>query len=453
MSQDTLVSFGQARVSVRKKYSSMWTLGARRTAMAVGALVLGLTLDSCAGAGSVPGGGSHGTGPTAQPVSKLDNWVMYGHDGKHTSASDASITGGLKQAWRYNPVPLSGNTFGGMFSVVGTTAGVYMHYSQYGPTVFAGGPSVDAVSPTGELVWSYVEHRDYDEGHWLSVIGTGVVLQDDGMPLLDISKGTQVKWLASSFDSWGETIPDSTGLYGTNTFLADGADLYVYAYSTSNALLWKALQQKSTKYSDDNNGGLLLSNGTLFYAASYSDPSPNPSGIYALNAESGAKIGYVATTPTSEMSGDAKNIYLIENSSTLVARSQSTLAKVWSVSLSGSGTAAPVIADGMVIVGTFNGVEAHDPGSGKTIWTSSVQPEYGGQYSSAMAAALVSNTLVVTSYNGVHLLNIANGSDMWHGGPTGASNPIIVNDPAVGATVYVIDGTGVIALVPTSSAR
>jgi len=431
----------------------MWSLGARRTALAVAAIALGLALDSCTGGGSVPAGGSHGTGPTPPPVSKLDNWVMYGHDGQHTSASDASITGGLKQAWRYNPVPLTGNTFGGLLNAIGTTAGVYVHYSQYGPTVFAGGPSVDAVSPTGALVWSYVEHRDYEEGHWLSVFGTGVVLQDDGMPLLDTSKGTLVKWLASSFDSWGETIPDTTGLYGTNTFLADGADLYVYSFSTSNALLWKALQQKSTKYSDDNNGGLLLSNGTLFYAANYTDPSPNPSGIYAINAASGAKIGYVATTPISEMSADAKNIYLIENAATLVARSQGTLAKVWAVSLSGASNAAPVIADGMVIVGTFNGVEAHDPGTGKTIWTSSVQPEYGGQYSTAMAAALVSNTLVVTSYNGVHLINIANGTDLWHGGPTGASNPIIVNDPSVGAKVYVVDGTGVIALVPTSSAR
>ena len=452
MSKDTLVNSGQARVSARKKYSSMWALGAYRIALAAVAIALGVTLVSCGGAGTVPGG-SHGPGPTPRPVSKLDNWVMYGHDGQHTSASDASITGGLKQAWRYNPVPLSGNTFGGMFSAVGTTAGVYVHYSQYGSTVFAGGPSVDGVSPTGARVWSYVEHRDYDEGHWLSVFGTGVVLQDDGEPLIDISKGTLVKSLASSFDSWGETIPDTTGLYGTNTFIADGANLYVYSYSTSNALVWKALQQTGTKYSSDSDGGLLLSNGTLFYAANYTDPVPNPSGIYALNAASGAKIGYVATTPISEMSADAKNIYLIENAAALVARSQSTLAKVWSVSLSGASNAAPVIADGMVIVGTFNGVEAHDPGTGKTIWTSSVRPEYGGLYSTAMAAALVSNTLVVTSYDGVHLLNIANGTDMWHGGPTGVSNPIIVNDPAVGATVYVIDGTGVIALVPTSSAR
>ncbi|MBV8170517.1 MAG: PQQ-binding-like beta-propeller repeat protein [Candidatus Eremiobacteraeota bacterium] len=312
---------------------------------------------------------------------------------------------------------------------------------------------MDGLSTTGQHQWSYVEHRDYEEGHWLSVFGSGVVLQDDGEPLDNPSTGALIKWLANSFDSWGETIPDATGLYGANTFLADGADLYVYAYSTSNALLWKALQQKSTKYSSDGDGGLLLVNGTLYYAADYTDPSPNASGIYALNAASGAKIGYVATTPTSEMSADANNIYLIENSSTLVARSQSTLAKLWSVNLTFGSTAAPVIADGMVIVATYNSVAAFDPASGHNIWTTNVQPVYSGQYSTAMCAALVSNTLVVTSFDGVHLLNIANGADTWHGSVAGASNPIIVNDPAVGATVYVTDGTGVIALVPLSSSR
>ncbi len=65
-----------------------------------------------------------------------------------------------------------------------------------------------------------------------------------------------------------------------------------------------------------------------------------------------------------------------------------------------------------------------------------------------MCAAIVSNTLIVTSFDAIHVLNMTNGSEIWHGGPAGASNPIIVNNPAVGATVYVTDGTGVIALVP-----
>jgi outer membrane protein assembly factor BamB len=189
----------------------------------------------------------------------------------------------------------------------------------------------------------------------------------------------------------------------------------------------------------------------LFYAANYTNPSPNPSGIYALNASTGTKVGYVATTPSSEMSADGTNIYLEEGSNTLVARAQSNLAKVWSVNLASGSVGAPVIADGMVIVATFNGIEAHDAGTGKIDWTSSVQPGFSGSYSTGMAAALVSNTLVVPSFDGVHILNLTNGNDMGHSGPTGTSNPIIVNDPSLGATVYVTDSTGIIALTPTIS--
>jgi outer membrane protein assembly factor BamB len=65
-----------------------------------------------------------------------------------------------------------------------------------------------------------------------------------------------------------------------------------------------------------------------------------------------------------------------------------------------------------------------------------------------MFAALGSSTLLVTSFDALHLLNLSTGTEIWHGGAAGASNPVIVSDPALGVTVYVTDGTGVIALVP-----
>ncbi|MEO6835073.1 MAG: hypothetical protein ABI231_04095, partial [Candidatus Tumulicola sp.] len=239
---------------------------------------------------------------------------MYGHDARHSSASVASIPGSLKVAWRYNPVPLSGNTFGGVFSAIATISGVYAHWDQYGTTVFAGGPSVDGLSTSGAHMWTFVEHRDYDEGHWLSLFNNDVVFEDDGEGLLDSSAGTLVKTIVSGFDVWGETIPDASGLYGANTFLADGPDLFVYSLDSSYATRWKALQQKSIKYSMDSAGGLLLSNGVVFYAASYGDPAPFASGIYALDASTGHQNTFVATTPSSEMSADATNIYLFEQS-------------------------------------------------------------------------------------------------------------------------------------------
>jgi len=430
----------------------MWaTVIARRAGIVIFYVVASILLAACGGAGSVPGGGSHpGQTPPGKPV--LDNWVTFAHDAKHTSASAASLTGSLKQAWRYNPVPLSGNTFGSMFCAIATTAGVYTHWSQYGTTVFAGGPSYDGLSTSGAHLWTYVEHRDYDEGHWLSIFNNEVVYQDDQQGFLNIGTGAVVsvpgKPWGTGFDLWGETIPDPSGLYAANTFLADGADLFVYSLDSTGAARWRALQQKSTKYSQDSNGGLVLSNGTLFYAANYSDPSPNSSGIYALNSSTGAVITHVATTPVSEMSADANNIYLVELPSNLVARSQSNLQKVWSVNLTAYSFAPPVLANGLVIVSSFNGVEAHDATTGKVVWTSPVRASSSGQYSSSMFAALGSSTLLVTSFDALHLLNLSTGAEIWHGGVAGAANPVIVSDPALGVTVYVTDGTGVIALVP-----
>jgi len=419
---------------------------------AIGLLFAG-TLLSCGGGGATPAVPQ----PSRRPVANVaDNWIMYGHDSRHTSASQASVNGPLQTMWRYDPQAATGDTFSSTYNAVAAIGGVYVHWFQSAPTILGAGPSVDGVSVGGLRIWSFVAKKDFDEGHWLSIFGNNVVFQDDEEGFLSSATGKPVsqgaKQWSATYDMWGETIPDTSGLYAANTFLADGSDLFVYSLDATGAARWSALKQKSSKYSQDGNGALVLSNGTLFYAASYSDQSPHPTGIYALNASSGAQLAYAATTPAGEMSADANNIYLVESPSNLVARSQSDLHKVWSVSTSSPLLAAPVLANGFVIIGTGSGVEAHDPASGRMVWRSPVQANGYGQSATALCAALASNTLVVTAVDGLHVLNLSNGSDLWHGAVGGAqggvTNPIIVNDPSRGATVYVTDSRGIIALTP-----
>ena len=417
------------------------------------ALAFGVALAACKGGGAIPGAGP----PPVHGPPVRDDWPMFAHDARHTSASAANIPGALRVVWRYDPQAATGDTFSSVYNAIATVNGVYVHWFQSAPTILGAGPSLDAVSTTGARTWTWIAKRDFDEGHWSSIFNNGVVFQDDGQELLDLGTGKVQKSLFSSFDTWGESIPDPSGFYAANTFLADGPDLVVYSIDSTYAIRWKALQQTSTKYSQDSNGAILLSNGTVFYAALYSDPNPHPIGLYALNSSTGAQVAYVATTPLSDMSADGSNIYLIESPDSLVARSQSSLAKVWSVAVSSPISSAPVIANGLVIVGTFSGIEAHDPATGKLMWSAAVQPNAFGANSTAMCAALGSNTLVVAAFDGMHVLNLANGSDLWHGSIAGvqgtAANPVIVNDPALGATVYVTDSRGVIALAPTTSAR
>ena len=71
-----------------------------------------------------------------------------------------------------------------------------------------------------------------------------------------------------------------------------------------------------------------------------------------------------------------------------------------------------------------------------------------------MAAALSSKTLVVTASDGLHVLALATGTDLWHGKVAGVpdqvGNPVIVNDPVKGATIYVNDYANLYALTPSA---
>jgi hypothetical protein len=380
---------------------------------------------------------------------------MLDHDARHSSASAASISRGLQVAWRYDPQAISGDTFGNVKNAIATLTGIYVHWQQFGKTVFAGGPSFDGVSPAGQMIWSYCEHKDYDEGHWLSLFGGNVVFNDDGQGFLNAATGAVVttgkKSWSSSYDVWGESIPDSSGLYTANVFHADGADLFVYSLDATGAARWTQNQQTSPKYGADQDGGLVFSNGVLFYAAAYLDASPFANGIYAFDASNGKQIAYAATTPSSDISADSSNIYLVEGTA-LVARSQSDLHRIWSVNLSGAQYAAPVLANGLIIVSPGTGIQAYKSTSGGLAWKSSIGAYAPPGYTN-LAAATGSGTLVVTSGQTIYLLNMENGKQIWSGKVAGAqgvvSNPVIVSEPAHGATVYVTDNRGVIALTQT----
>ena len=72
--------------------------------------------------------------------------------------------------------------------------------------------------------------------------------------------------------------------------------------------------------------------------------------------------------------------------------------------------------------------------------------EFGTAVATAtLAAALGSDTLVVTATDGIHLLSLATGMETWKGMPAQAmgsvSNPVVV-----GNMVYVVDTSGLLAL-------
>ncbi len=405
-----------------------------------------------------------------------DNWTTYGHDAHRSSTALAAVTGPLHLAWHYLPLGTTNNKIEYVEFALGTVNEVMLRSSLQINIGYGATPSVDRVSTAGKKVWTYLMGSDADFGNWSSILGTRFVFNDDGIRYVDFTSGASVH--GGGVDNWGESLSDSTKLYLVNGAQIDGAGVYVGAYDTAGKSLWTANKFATCRGSAAAlAGGLALNNGVLFYAPDYNlgtdtTKLPYASGVYAFNATTGAKVAFAATVPYSRISADKANVYLVEHQNALVARAQNDLHVVWSKSVTNPGEQAPLLVNGLVVIATATGIEAFAAGSGTPAWTTTSVTGADAHWSSTyqggncgtiqipvqyaatttMVAAYSSKTLVVTAGDGVHILSLANGTDLWHGAITGVSshvyNPIIVNDPTAGPTIYVVDYAGLYALKP-----
>lgn len=404
-----------------------------------------------------------------------DDWITYGHDVRRSSASLGSVTGPLSLSWSYVPRGTTDHALSSVLSAIGTVDGVFVRTSLAAHFGYGVSPAIDRVSPAGQHVWTFNAGSDADFGDWASLMGNRVIINSDGTRFIDQTSGLSAH--GAGVDTWGEILTDSSTLYFSNDVQIDGPGVYAAAYDTAFKARWTANSFKTCRGSAAATaGGLALSNGVLFYAPSYNVGLPATvlpfgSGVYAFNAATGARQAYHASTPFSRLSADDARVYLIENQHTLVALAQSDLHVVWSATITNPGEQAPVVANGLVIVGTAAGVEAYSATTGVKSWSSAlngvathwypvtqggacgyvqIPVAYGA--TTTMAAALGSRTLVVTASDGIHILALGTGVDLWRGRPTGipgaVSNPVIVNDPLRGAIVYVEDSGKLYALAP-----
>jgi hypothetical protein len=388
-----------------------------------------------------------------------DDWITYGHDGHRTSASQASLKGPLTVSWRYAPPSPDTNHYTVVFDALAAADGVYLQWGSTGHFFgFGTGTNVSRVSPAGAKVWANTSWgADYNIGHWGSIYGTKFVYQDDGLGYLDLATGSRP--FNTSVDWWGETLPDSTGLYLSQNWHVDGPQTFVGSLSATGSSRWKTNLYGAAKADIgvwDPSGGLALNNGVLFFDPVYQGSlvPPNPKGVFAFTASSGALVKFVATTPNSHISADATKVYLMESSATLVARAQNDLHIVWSATVSSAGPQAPLLANGLVIVGGYSDVEAFDAATGVRVWKSAtlsgLTTYSSGSTTTYLAAALGSGTLICTTSTGIHILSLLNGTELWKGATSGTNgvphDPVIVNDPVGGPVLYVVDYTGVIQL-------
>ena len=405
-----------------------------------------------------------------------DDWVTYGHDVRRTSASLGSVTGPLSLSWSYVPQGTTGHALSSVLNAIGTVEGIFVRTSLNSGYGYGLSPAIDRVSPSGQHVWTFNMGTDADFGDWASLMGGRIIVNSDGTRFVDQTSGVSAH--SNGVDTWGEILTDSSTLYFANDVQIDGPGVFAGAYDSAFKARWSANKFASCRGSASATaGGLALSNGVLFYAPKYNVGKPTTvlpfaSGVFAFNATSGVQQGYHASTPYSRISADGARVYLIENSTTLVALAQSDLHVVWSTPITNPGEQSPVIANGLVIIGTSSDVEAFSATTGVRSWSSASLSGVAAHWSSTfqggscgnvqipvsfgatatIAAALGSRTLVVTASDGIHVLALGTGVDLWHGRVAGvagtAANPVIVNDPARGAIVYVEDYTKLYALAP-----
>ena len=395
----------------------------------------------------------------AGPQCGTGAWLTYGHDAARTFASDACITGPLTVSWSYAPTPKTNTKVNSVQHAIAATDAVYLQWAN-SVDPYIGTTAADRVSPAGAHVWTFDSGSDANMGNWASVSGANLVLNDDGIYWVSLADGTSPK--TTGVDWWGQTIADTAGgVWFVTTSKSDGPGLFVGQIDITAKVLWSQNKQ-GTACGDalgDKMGGIAIDGGVLFYAPQYSKGgtvTPTfASGLYAFDAVAGTPKWNVPTTPSSTISAGNGLVYLVE-SNAVVARKQTDGSVAWTQPLAGAGAQAPVIAGSIVIAAGSSGVSSFDGKTGAPGWSTplvgaAAQPysititngcsgsqNLGAAIATTMAAAIPSNTLVVTASDGVHILSLTTGADTWSGKVTGAK--YVVHDPViVGKTLYVVD--------------
>jgi outer membrane protein assembly factor BamB len=303
-------------------------------------------------------------------------------------------------------------------------------------------PVLHRLDASGAPSWTFDSRADIHRDHWPTLDGDRIVLDDDGLYVIDTATGEHE---GRGLDSWGQSATDGERLYVTNTWQEDGPGLYAAAYDAAGKMLWKTDRFAGRGIVIPDLGGIAVGEHAVVHAANYRFPSC--SGVFALEPRTGEHRWEAKTMPVSAPSTSAGLVYTVERmpaaaADALVAREEATGAPVWTADVDAARGPSPVVAAGLVVVHEGPAVVAFDAKTGARAWTAGVPrtPSATGSATS-LAAALGSGTLIATSGGSVHVLSLRDGHEIASSVPSaGASD---VHSPVVvGTSVYVVaDGT------------
>lgn len=373
----------------------------------------------------------------------LDTWPVYAHDARRTGATLGCCKGPLTPLWRFEPPPKPPRLSRVHHAVVTGDA-------VYASGVIGESPSVFALSLDGKPLWTFDSHVDITRHEWPSFVLDLVVLNDDGLYIVDPRTGEQT--VNRGLDAWGQVITNGKNLLAVNTWYIAGPKTYVGALEPGGAPLWKRHEYGVVREDVlDRLGGIALSGERLMFAPNYA-PSPG-AGVFAYSAKDGAPDWSVDTVPKSHLSTEGESVYLFERPDpasppTLVARDVQNGKLRWTFQAEPAESTAPLAVHGLILFRERGGaVVAVRRSDGTLAWRAQLaMPETTEvAWSTSLAAAAGSSTLLAVDGRELTIASLADGHVEWRGRP-GSLLGAVHSPVLAGGRLYLTDGTGVAAL-------
>ena len=374
-----------------------------------------------------------------------DGWTTYAHDAGRTSASPGCALGPYAVTWTWTAEGGTREREARAHHVIADERGVYV------VGVKGNSPVAYRLDVRGKLQWHHDTRADIQRAHWPTLALGSLIVNDDGFYLLSPESGKNR--YDRGLDTWGQSLAAGGHLYLTNTWHVEGPGVFVGAFDREGRALWKANKFGSVKEDVmDDVGAIAVDHGILFQAANYR--FGQSSGVFAFDALSGAPRWSKATMPVGDLSAASGRVFSLEKEARgkeprLVVRKAATGDTAWELAVPGVRSAAPVLADHRVIVDRGEGgLVALDQATGVEAWHGAAGKRHDKiAWSTTLAAATGSGTLIVTSVDGLAVLSLVDGETRWAGAPDGLAD---VHSPVlVGTRLYVIAGGAVVALDPT----
>jgi outer membrane protein assembly factor BamB len=341
----------------------------------------------------VPCSGTILTNPTL-----FVNWPQFQYDTAHTgcnpyeSVLKTSNVGELKVKWQ-DSVPL-----GGYSSGVVTDGFLYTSVGQ-GPPFFTG--SLGAVNTnTGAVIWS-IEGQNQN-GFTSPAVAKGVVYagsSDHNIYALDAKTGTVIWNYATGGEVYsaptianGIVYAGSTdnNVYALNA--ATGALLWKYTTggqvdywpAVANGIVYAGSLDHKLYALDANTGALIWSyaTGSGFFSASVAGGKVyvGSDQVYALNASTGALLWTYPASGSLSPAVARGMVYLTSTDSNVYSLNGTTGALNWKYHIQDSTlfSTSAAVANGVVYANTDHYLNAIDAGTGALLWSYSLAGDAAG---------------------------------------------------------------------------